>query len=496
MLASRPPRCGRSGAKPVFSAFLVGMVTMHTTAAFATQAVKPDGAAVALVKRVTERLRAAGHAKAAVRWVGSEPYAAGEVHRWRLRNGLRVLVMPDAAGQAVAYQTWIRAGSADETAAQAGIAHLLEHLMFKGTRRYPAGVFDRELERHGGAPNAATWLDYTMYHQMVPPGGFAAVAAMEADRLTGLLLSDVAVQSELSVVVNERREEVDNTPDGRMDEVFLRLAYGEHPYGRPTLGTATSLAQLGREDAESFYRRHYAAPNAVIVIAGAVDPADAIVTVVEQYQPATATDAPEPAQREPPTSVALDGPQMATITIDASSGRLVRGWLAVPGDHADHPLLTLAAEVLTGGTSARLDRALVRAGLASDVSASIDVTRGPGLFEIRVWLQHDVTAHAVRKVLDAQILAILGPAPPSQVELDAARNRLRRYHFAELASLDGRASALGEAVCLFDDPSQPTRWWAGVEAATPKSVHAALVRTLTDKRRVELEGRPTSGSPQ
>ena len=430
-----------------------------------------------------------GHRPDVVALIGVHPFAGGHVQHWRLRNGLNVLLAPDSASLVVAYHTWLSAGSRDEPANRGGIAHLLEHLMFKGTVTHPAGAFDRLLERHGASPNAATWLDFTMFHQAVPPETLPQVAALEADRLTGLHIDPVGLQAELEVVANERREQVDNHPDGALDEALYGLAYRDHPYGRPVLGSARDIGQLTRADVERFYDRFYHPSNATLVLVGAVEPVDAMKAVVDAYESVTVTVAPSEVQRPPLPAAVIDGPREATVVVDAHADRLLLGWLAVPGDDDRHPLVTIAAEVLAGAPSSRLQQALVRKGLAASVELDLPSLKARGLLELRVEAMPGVSAGTLRDVVMKQLKKLLTKRPITADEVAAARNRLRQHRYSELSTIDGRGEALGHAMAVFGDPGLPTRWWQSVQAARAEEVQAALAKILVPRNRVQLVGK-------
>src|SRR6266581_4436581 len=188
-----------------------------------------------------------------------------------LGNGLQVIVIPDHRTPVVTQMIWYKVGSADETAGKSGLAHFLEHLMFKGTTKHPAGEFSETVRRVGGNENAFTSVDYTGYFQRVPREQLGKVMEFEADRMTGLILKDENVLPERDVVLEEFNMRVANNPDARLSEQIMAALYLNHPYGRPVIGWHQEIEQLNREDALAFYRRFYAPNNAILVIAGDTD---------------------------------------------------------------------------------------------------------------------------------------------------------------------------------------------------------------------------------
>src|SRR5882757_4518649 len=199
-----------------------------------------------------------------------------------LPNGLQVVVIPDHRTPVVTQMVWYKVGSADETAGKSGLAHFLEHLMFKGTSKHPVGEFSQTVLRIGGNENAFTSVDYTGYFQRVPREQLASMMEFEADRMTGLILKDENVLPERDVVLEEFNMRVANNPDARLTEQIMAALYLNHPYGRPVIGWHQEIEKLDREDALAFYRRFYAPNNAILVIAGDVD-AKEIRPMVEKF---------------------------------------------------------------------------------------------------------------------------------------------------------------------------------------------------------------------
>src|SRR5499433_2614456 len=209
--------------------------------------------------------------------VTSEPPAT-----FTLPNGLQVLVIQDHRTPVVTQMVWYKVGSADETPGKSGLAHFLEHLMFKGTAKHPAGEFSHTVLRIGGNENAFTSYDYTGFFQRVPRDQLGKMMEFEADRMTGLILKDENVLPERDVVLEEYNMRVANNPEARLNEQIMAALYLNHPYGRPVIGWHHEIEKLSREDALAFYRRFYAPNNAILVVAGDV-------TVDEVKKLATAT---------------------------------------------------------------------------------------------------------------------------------------------------------------------------------------------------------------
>src|SRR5262245_42549445 len=211
-------------------------------------------------------------ASLAVVGAAEKAQASPRVTEFKLKNGLQVLVIPDHRAPVVTQMIWYRVGAADEPRGSSGIAHFLEHLMFKGTDLIPAAQFSKIVARNGGEDNAFTNHDVTAYFQRVAKDRLPTVMEMEADRMANLRLSEEDVATERDVILEERRSRVDNDPGSILQEQMMAALYAKHPYGIPIIGWEHEIAALDRDDALSFYRRFYAPNNAILVIAGDVEP--------------------------------------------------------------------------------------------------------------------------------------------------------------------------------------------------------------------------------
>src|ERR1700729_1650378 len=201
----------------------------------------------------------------------SAPAASGpDVAPFTLANGLEVVVIPDHRAPVVTHMIWYKVGAADETPGKSGLAHFLEHLMFKGTEKNPGDTFSQDVAEIGGQENAFTTSDYTGFFQRVPREHLKEMMALEADRITGLVLTDEVVKPELNVVLEEQNMRVASNPVGRLGEQMDAALYLNHPYGRPAIGWRHEIEKLGRDDALAFYRRFYTPNNAVVIVVGDV----------------------------------------------------------------------------------------------------------------------------------------------------------------------------------------------------------------------------------
>ena len=362
--------------------------------------------------------------------------------RFRLGNGLTVVLASNRRAPIFAYQTWFRVGSKDEDPNATGLAHLFEHLMFKGTRRHPVGAFDREMERRGAQTNAATWVDWTYYTQALAArdDNLATVIAFEADRMHNLVLDQQTFASELEVVKNERRMSVEDSVTGELSEVLMAEAFRHHPYRWPTIGSMEHLRSARVADLEAFYRRFYSPANAAVVVVGDIDWRPTLTAIATAYgllaaaQPGHRTLPKEPPQRQPRHRVlhrSVTAPQMLV------------GYRAVAEHEPDFPALQMLMEVLVAGDAARLyQRLVIDQEVASEVTGSVHPFAEPGLCEFYLALRPGVDGERALALLQ-EVLDDLGGDGPTAVEVDKARHGLELSVVETLSDVEGCAEALG-----------------------------------------------------
>src|SRR6476620_7301668 len=304
--------------------------------------------------------------------VTSEPPAT-----FTLSNGLQVLVIPDRRTPVVTQMIWYKVGSADETPGKSGLAHFLEHLMFKGTSKHPVGEFSQTVLRVGGNENAFTSTDYTGYFQRVPREQLAKMMEFEADRMTGLILKDENVLPERDVVLEEFNMRVANNPEARLTEQMMAALYLNHPYGRPVIGWRQEIEQLDREEALEFYRRFYTPNNAIVVIAG-----DVTAEEVRALAQDTFGKVPRVADIKPrlrPQEPVQEAPRTVTLADPRVTQPSLSRYYLVPSSTTARPgeseALDVLAHVLGRGENSRLYQALVEEkNIAVNAGASYDGT--------------------------------------------------------------------------------------------------------------------------
>ena len=284
-----------------------------------------------------------------------------DVGHFTLGNGLEVVVVPDRRAPVVTHMVWYKVGAADETPGKSGLAHFLEHLMFKGTVRNPIGKFSQTVAFVGGQENAFTTQDYTGYFQRVSKEHLKTLMEFESDRMTGLVLTDEAVAPELKVVLEEQNQRVANNPRARLSEQIDAALYLNHPYGKPVIGWRHEIEKLNREEALAFYRRFYTPNNAVLVVAGDVT-TDEIKTLAEATYGKVAKVAEIGPRRRPqePAQVAARHVTLADARVQQPS--LHRAYLVPSSTTAkagESEALEVLSFILGHGTTSRLYRTLV-----------------------------------------------------------------------------------------------------------------------------------------
>ena len=413
-----------------------------------------------------------------------------EVKRYRLANGLTILVLRDPSAPVVSYQTWLRVGSRHEERGKTGQAHLLEHLMFNGTKARPQGVFDRLLEAAGGETNAATWCDWTSYYENVPASELALVVELEADRMANLALDRAQVASEKEVVVSERRDRVEDDVEGTMSELLYATAFGRtHPYGWPTIGWMKDIASFTPSDCRAFYRRHYAPDAATLVVAGDVDEAELLALVQRHYgslRPSGVGPAPVP------RLAAQDAERRRSIRWPTPTQKLAAAWHAPGFAHFDHAVLVVISQLLTGGRSSRLHRELVREReLATEVRMSIAPFEHGTLVDLFVSAREGKTAEQSLRLTE-RALARLGKELAPEAELSKVKARLELGFLGAMETASGKADQIGFSEAVTRDPAHSFVRLAEYRRVTPQDVRRVAREIFVDHRRTLVLAEPTA----
>ena len=408
-----------------------------------------------------------------------------KVAHFTLWNGLEVVVVPDHRAPVVTHMIWYKVGAADETPGKSGLAHFLEHLMFKGTAKNPGDTFSQRVAAIGGQENAFTSSDYTGFFQRVPREHLKEMMALEADRITGLVLTDAVVRPELNVVLEEQNTRVANNPNGRLAEQMDAALYLNHPYGRPVIGWRPEIEQLNREDALAFYRRFYSPNNAVVVVAGDVTAEEVKADAEATY--GKIADRAEANPRHRPMEPQQEAPRTVTLSdLRVEQPSMSRDYL-VPSENSAKPgeseALEVLANVLGSGENCRLYRGLVvEQGLALNAGANYSGTAVDyAKFAVFGAPRPGVSLPQLEAAIDG-ILAEVIAHGVSTDELDRAKTRLiaeavyAEDNQATLARWYGSALAIGQTV-------EDVRAWPDrIRAVTTEAVQNAA-RTWLDRRR-------------
>ncbi len=414
------------------------------------------------------------------------------VERYRLANGLQILLCLDHSAPVFAYHTWFRVGSRHEREGKTGLAHLFEHLMFNEMEGCPYGEFDRRLEEAGAENNAATWLDWTQYTISAPSDQLPLVVALEALRMSRLVLQAPQVASEKEVVANERRFRVEDDVEGSVSELLWATSFDRHAYRWPTIGWMQDIEGFTTEDCRAFYRTYYAPNNATIVVVGDVNEKDLLTRIVAAYGAAPAATIPaEDIWPEPPRSEQ----RRVEVTKPTPTEKVVIGYRGpAVGDH-DHVDAGVLGEVLFGGRASRMHHALVREQeIASEVRVFVGPFRDPGLIEIFANARTGHTAEELLQAIDEQLDLILA-TPVDEAELERARSRTELSLLAGLESVDGKASTIGFYETLLGRPAAAFERLEAVQALTPGDLRRAARRYLDKSGRTVVIVRAGQEAP-
>jgi zinc protease len=388
---------------------------------------------------------------------GAETIGGGAVKNFRLGNGMDVVVIPDHRAPVVTHMVWYRNGSADDPPGKSGIAHFLEHLMFKGTKNHRLGEFSEVVSELGGQENAFTSNDYTAYFQRVPKEHLRVMMDYEADRMTNLVLTDEIVAPERDVVLEERRMRTDADPSSQLSEAVHAALFTHHPYGKPIIGWQHEIETLDRNDALTYYQRFYTPENAILIVAGDVT-ADEVRTLADEIYgkiPACG-EAPKRFRPREPEPRANRLVTLADEKVEQPTAQriyLVPSYTsAQPGDAE---ALEVLGHLLGGGPTSRLYRELI-------VNQKIAVSAG--------------SYYMGTALDDTRFYVWAVPAPDVALEaLDEAVGKVVAGMASELVSAEDLARAktrlIADAVYAQDNQSMLARWY-GAALTTGESVEA------------------------
>src|ERR1700749_3592914 len=405
-----------------------------------------------------------------------------------LKNGLQVIVIQDHRTPVVTQMVWYKVGSADETPGKSGLAHFLEHLMFKGTEKHPAGEFSQTVLKVGGNENAFTSNDYTGYFQRVPREKLPLMMEFEADRMTGLILKDENVLPERDVVLEEYNMRVANNPEARLSEQIMAALYLNHPYGRPVIGWHQEIEKLDREDALAFYKRFYAPNNAILVIAGDVE-ANEVRPMAERTFGAVAAQPAIPPKRIRPQEPEPAAPRTVTLSDPRVEQPGLRRYYLVPSAATaaagESAALDVLAQLMGGGSNSYLYRRLV-------VDRSLAVNAGAAYQGVSL----DATQFSVSAAPRPGVSFVQIEQAIDEVIADIAQNGVRAEDLERV-----KTQLIAETIYAQDNQATLARWYGGalttglsiddirswpdrIRAVTAEQVRTAAATWLDKKRSV------------
>ncbi len=383
---------------------------------------------------------------------------ADRVQETVLPNGLKVLLLEEHKAPVAVFQVWYRVGSRNEQLGKTGLSHLLEHLMFKGTKTVAPEEYSKIIQRNGGNDNAFTAEDATTYFATLASDRVSVVIDLEADRMHNLTFEDAQFTPEHQVVMEERRLRTDNNPVAALFELISSTAYEAHPYGWPVIGFMNDLRQATRDDALTYYRTYYEPGNAFVVCVGDFSSAELLQKITAAFSPVPASDPPprvraiEPQQRGERRAVLRREAQLPFVAIAYHVPNL---------SDKEAAALEVLSTVLAGGDSARLHQHLVyEKRLARDVGASYDVTTiDPSLFMLYAQPLPDKAVGQLEKELVAEVER-LQRTPISEHDLIKAKNGLEAHFIFAQDSLFYQGMLLGQY--------ESSGGWRAIDSYLPK----------------------------
>lgn len=398
-----------------------------------------------------------------------------------LPNGLRVILIPEPKAPVISVQVWYRVGSRDEISGKTGLSHLMEHMMFKGTARYGKGVFSRRVAEHGGNDNAFTSHDYTAYFENLAGDQVGLALDLEADRMTGLVIADEEFGLERDVVKEERRMRTDDDPQGALIEHLYAAAYMVHPYHWPVIGWMDDLDRLTADDIRAYYRLHYTPGNAVLVVAGDIDPRATLARVEQAFGPVEGPAAPvRRTVVEPPQL----GERRVTVNKEAQLPAVIVGYPVPNFRHADGYALTVLAALLIQGESSRLHRALVYdRQIALEVGGDYTALSADAPIFYLYGMPHaGKSAEELERALFEEVDR-LKAAEPSERELTKVKNGIEAEFILGQDSNFYRAMQVGTAEVVGAGRGYLDHFVANIRKVTAADVARVANTYLTQTRR-------------
>jgi predicted Zn-dependent peptidase len=372
-----------------------------------------------------------------------------DIKHHTLSNGLEVFLIPDSKLPLISYYTFFKVGSRNERPGITGISHLFEHMMFKGSKKYPEGMFDHILTANGGFSNAYTSKDMTVFYEVFPSQLLEQVMDMEADRMQNLNISEESLESEREVVIEERLLRTDNSLEGFLMEQLYANAFIAHPYQWPVIGWLSDLKHITLAQCLEYHKIYYAPNNAVLVIGGDLEP-DQTIQMIEKYYASIPAQTPPPPviTKEPPQS----GEKRIVIRKEAQHPQL---YIAYHGIDVSDPglyALDIFQMIFGTGRSSRLHKRLVEEEqLINSVYCAFGYDLDPGLFYFIMELKNENDPEQIIKIFDEE-MEKMQKNPPSEEEMQKAFNILNTDYYHNFATIENKVHEIGRSFILFNDP--------------------------------------------
>ena len=410
-----------------------------------------------------------------------------EVSSFFLDNGLQVVVIPDRRAPVVTHMLWYRAGSADEPPGKSGIAHFLEHLMFKGTKTVANGEFSARIAAIGGQENAFTSTDYTGYFQRVTPSALEEMMTLEADRMENLVLTDELILPERDVVQEERNSRTENNPGSLLREAMAAALYQNHPYGIPIIGWQHEIDTLTKEDALAFYDKFYTPNNAILVVAGDVD-AETVRSLAEKTYGKVARRA-EPGVRKRPTEPTPQAARRIEMADHRVSTPSFQRLYLVPSYNTAEPgeaeALDVLSDILGGGSTSRLYKSLV---IDQQIATSSGAWYQGGALDHSSYgfygaPKPGISLEEVEAATDKEIAKLLEEGV-TQEEVERTTRRLVKQAVFSQDSQASLARIYGGSLVLGSTIEDIEAWPQRIQAETAEAVNKAARKYLQMPRSV------------
>ena len=411
----------------------------------------------------------------------TSPALAVEPHEFILSNGMKVLLVEVPKAPVATVQVWYKVGSRNEVMGRAGLSHMLEHMMFKGTAKYPKGEFSRLIRKHGGTDNAFTSQDFTAYFENLAADRVELALELEADRMQGLVLDRPELTTEREVVKEERRLRTEDDPQGALVEALFAQAYFSHPYHWPVIGWFGDLDAMTLDDLQRHYDTYYSPNNATLVVVGDINTESLLFTIKQLFEPIPRGPEPKPiATMEPEQK----GERRFLLKREAQVPFVMIGYRVPNFTSEDSYALDILDSILSHGKSARLYQSLVydqKSALAVGSEYSL-LQADPGLFYFYALVSPGQKPESVEDALHQEIKR-LQTDPPTELELQRAKNQVEAAHIFEQDSNFRHAMLLGQAESVGAGWRKIDQFVEQIRAVTTKDIQRVARQYLTEDNR-------------